>query len=494
MSYKVLLIDDNRQASAALSRMLREAHLEVLLMRAEDSVAEKLDSHRPHLLLICAERGSQNGIAICRGIREHERFSIIPIMMVSEVHEEAILLEGYRAGAEDYISMDLPGDVLVEKVFSLLRIRAMYDKLKELDLLKDEFLSSVSHELRTPLAIVRENVALVHDGVLGPVTKREKDALKNAIRGIDRLTGIVGDLLDMSQLQAGSLDISRSETDLIPILDEVYQAFSLSASANQIEFKRAYPSALPVLLADGKRIRQVFVNLLGNAFKFTPRGGAIALEASETTGGIHIAVRDTGPGIPREALKHLFDRFFRLNALGPHHRDVAGSGIGLNICRNLVDAHGGKIWAESEVGKGSAFHVVLPFKEELKARSQHYVLQELRLAEDNQWECAAIVVELLSMANAGSREKVRDALIGAAKEIATRSSDLVLRLEEDRIAVFLHKTSRSGAAWVEGRIKEALSSLCQLNPGWPDLRFRTLCFPEDAKDPEAFYALLVAPL
>lgn len=223
------------------------------------------------------------------------------------------------------------------------------------------FYHTVSHEIKTPLTAAREFVSLVLEGLAGPVTETQTEYLTTAQESCDQMRFCINDLLDSTRLDTGKMSIQAQPAQLGATVERVAMMLVPAATAKGIRLERQIASNLPELLLDECRITQVVSNLLNNAIKFTPEGGqitVIAREASGQPGGVEVKVVDSGCGIPREHLARVFDRLYQVR--GDDVSQGKGLGLGLHICQELVHLHGGRIWAESEVGKGSEFTFVLP--------------------------------------------------------------------------------------------------------------------------------------
>jgi signal transduction histidine kinase len=231
--------------------------------------------------------------------------------------------------------------------------------LEEADRVKREFLSYVTHELRTPLTAMKMSV----DTLLASLRPEEEDGarvrlLRNIARNTDYLNRLIDDLLNMTRLQSGMLRLRRERVEpRDAILDGVESVRSL-AEAKRQHLRTELPPSLPPLRADKTRLRQILVNLLVNASVNTRRRGIITVRAEEQDNSLVISVSDTGPGIPKEEQKRIFERFYRSSRARRAHR--AGLGLGLPIARALIELHGGRIWVDSEPGKGSTFSISLP--------------------------------------------------------------------------------------------------------------------------------------
>jgi PAS domain S-box-containing protein len=232
------------------------------------------------------------------------------------------------------------------------------ERLLKLSDMKSEFISVVSHELRTPLTSIKNAVTLVNSEKTGQLNANQSKFMSMAERNIDRLTRLVNDLLDLSRMEAGKMQLNFEQLDLISILQRAAETFEPRAEAKSITFERAIEGSLPFLHADSDRIDQILANLLDNAVKFTPKGGRITLSARRTAEMVEVSVADTGPGLSAENRKHIFEQFYQTE--DTLTRKTGGSGLGLSIVKQLIEAHKGKISVESEEGQGARFIFILP--------------------------------------------------------------------------------------------------------------------------------------
>jgi PAS domain S-box-containing protein len=228
----------------------------------------------------------------------------------------------------------------------------LYEEARSAIAARDEMLAVVSHDLRSPLNTIRMCAAMLDED---PTPDRARQVAGMVERAVDQMDGLIADLLDVSRVEAGGFTLSPSEMDPVPLLEEAYRLSEGTAEANDLQIVPEVPPELPPVRADGKRVMQVLTNLLSNAVKFTPEGGRIVLRAAPEGDAVRITVADNGRGIPREDLPRLFDRFWRGGG-----KEGAGAGLGLAICKGIVEAHGGRIWVESSDGEGTAFHFTLP--------------------------------------------------------------------------------------------------------------------------------------
>jgi len=244
------------------------------------------------------------------------------------------------------------------------QLKEAYDQLKEADRLKDEIIQNVSHELRTPLAFIKGYVELLKSGELGPMTPEQARSLEIVARRTDHLTRLVNDFITLQVVSWETLNLQ--EVDLGRLARTVVEDCRSAASQNGIEVKEDIPADLPPVMADPDRIAQVLDNLLANAIKFSPQGGAIVVRVREVGDWLRTEVSDTGIGIPPDKLSRVFERFYQVD--GTSRRRFGGTGLGLAIVKQIVEAHGGEVGVESTVGKGSTFYFTLPKGDQGRSR------------------------------------------------------------------------------------------------------------------------------
>jgi signal transduction histidine kinase len=258
----------------------------------------------------------------------------------------------------------------------LFQEAAKVEAFRKVDQLKSELLSTVSHELRTPLAsikgyassLLREDVEWDHD------TSRE--FLQIIDEEADRLTGLIEDLLQMSEIEAGVLRVDKQPAKVAKLAQKVVKKVRPQARNHTISVSTS--SDVPETMADPRRIEQVLHNLVVNAIKYSPEGTTVLVRVERRGPDVLVSVRDQGIGIPPEHQDHVFERFYRVD--GTLARETRGSGLGLPICRGLVEAHGGKIWVESTANKGSSFYFTVPI-----------VVPDVQSADQDETETLAVV-------------------------------------------------------------------------------------------------------
>jgi len=237
-----------------------------------------------------------------------------------------------------------------------IRFNQMAEKLNQVEAMRRRLIGDVSHELRTPLTAIKGSMEGLIDGILPPTQETYQQIHAEA----DRLNRLVDDLQELSRVEARAYELDIHPLDVSSLVQTVTKRLTPQAKSKHISLNLELPSDLPQVLADENRTVQILTNLVGNAIQYTPEAGEVTIAAKPMNNEVQISVRDTGLGIPPEHLSPIFDRFYRVDK-SRSRQSGGGSGIGLTIARALVEAHGGRIWAESVgEGQGSTFKFTLP--------------------------------------------------------------------------------------------------------------------------------------
>jgi signal transduction histidine kinase len=231
-----------------------------------------------------------------------------------------------------------------------------YAELQKVDQLKDELVQNVSHELRTPLTFIKGYIDLLLEGDMGQINEKQRMSLAIVSEKTNAITRLVSDIMFLQQIEHESLQLAN--VDLADLAYKAVQGSRTATATAHITLQEIIPPDLPPVRADRDRINQVFDNLIGNAIKFSPEGGIITVQVQEVDEKLQVSVSDSGIGIPEDKLGRVFERFYQVD--GSATRKFGGAGLGLAIVRRIVEAHGGRIWVESQVGRGSTFSFTLP--------------------------------------------------------------------------------------------------------------------------------------
>jgi signal transduction histidine kinase len=357
----VLLVDDRPENLLALEGVLKPLGARLVKARSGEDALLHLLRETFAVILLDVQMPRLDGLQTAELIKQREQTRHIPIIFITALSREtAYVFKGYEQGAVDYLLKPIDPEILRAKVrvFCDLFVRGEQIRKRAFENdAKDVFLADVVHELKTPLAAAKAQAQLA----LHQLGERRTDAgtaraLRLISQQIDRLNRLVGDLLEASSLESGTLELQPTEFDLSAVLEEMRNRMQPLGDRHPIRVNA--PEPLPIV-ADKDRVEQVIVNLLSNAIRYSPEGGPIDVTAQEARPVVHVTIRDCGLGIPKQHQQLVFERFGRA-----HGSAFGGLGLGLAISKGIVERHGGRIWLESSgtPGEGSVFHFELPLR------------------------------------------------------------------------------------------------------------------------------------
>lgn len=261
------------------------------------------------------------------------------------------------ANAILFVLFCIGGILLIRSVFREIEIRKEIEKLSQA---KTEFLSIASHQLRTPLSAIKGYLSMILEGIYGMVPERMRKPLENVYLSSERLIRLVNDLLAASRIEAGKVEMQFEEVNVVELIEQVIEEIKIKAEEKGLYLQFEKPKNLPKIKVDKEKIRQVILNLIDNAIRYTKEGG-VKVVAEIVKKNLRIAVKDTGEGLTKEEISRLFESFSRGSAGQKYWTE--GTGLGLYIAKKLIELHKGKIWAESPgKGQGSTFYIELPIQ------------------------------------------------------------------------------------------------------------------------------------
>lgn len=377
---RIWLVDDSPLEREIARRLLAEQY-EVEVFVDGPPVIERLASgERPDVLVLDWHMPQMSGLEVCRFLRERFDEASLPILVLTATGGQDDLLEGLAAGANDFVTKAFDPAELRARVGTLARARLLHDSLKKTELAtrrareaadeanraKDVFLATVSHELRTPLNSILGWARLLSEGTL------DRETLSRGLATIQRNAQIqvqlIEDILDTTRAISGKLHLELATLDLAQVARAAFDAIKPSADAKQLELSLSLPEAGLRIRGDSDRLQQAIGNLLANAVKFTPSGGRVRVELSHSEHAVSVSVHDSGKGIAKQFLPHVFDRFRQEDDAAA--RRHSGLGLGLALVRHIVAAHGGSVAAQSEgEGRGASFTITLPSDERRRSQS-----------------------------------------------------------------------------------------------------------------------------
>jgi len=294
---------------------------------------------------------------------------LAPLMRGEEIIG-ALVVRRKMPGAFPQNTVELMKTFAAQSVLAIQNARLfneIADKGRELEIAsrhKSQFLANMSHELRTPLNAILGYTELILDDIYGEAPTKMRAVLERVQTNGKHLLGLINDVLDLSKIEAGQLTLSLNDYSIGDMVQGVYTAVEPLAASKKLKFTIEVPPGLPPARGDDRRLRQVLLNLVGNAIKFTD-AGEVAVKAAAADGGYTIAVRDTGPGIAAEDQRKIFEEFQQAD--NSQTKAKGGTGLGLAIAKRIVEMHGGRLWVESSPGQGATFSFTVPLQVEREA-------------------------------------------------------------------------------------------------------------------------------
>ncbi|MGA3234939.1 MAG: PAS domain S-box protein [Bryobacteraceae bacterium] len=351
--------------NAAAERLSGYSRAELLGQPMEILTPEELRgrhaTHRANYWARPAVRSMGSGLDLhlqCKsGARVPVEISLSPVNYEGEMRVTAIIRDITERQRAERQLRQMQDDFTAELTEANRQLEMRNREVERANRLKTEFVASMSHELRTPLHTIIGFAELLAEELEGPLNEKQKRFAAFIHKDSLHLLELINDILDLSRIEAGRLDLRLGAFDMLEAVDEVMTTIRPQAVAKSLELEAAVPARV-ALYADRVRFKEVLYNLLSNAVKFTHEGGRILVEAAIEDGVAEISVSDTGVGIPAAEHAPVFDKFYQAGSTTRGLKE--GTGLGLAIAKQLVEAHGGKIWLESEPGKGSRFAFTMP--------------------------------------------------------------------------------------------------------------------------------------
>lgn len=378
---RIFLIDDSATDREIIEEILKSIEdFDIELETAQTAVEglEKVAQDKFDLIILDYRMPGISGIDFMNELNE-KRLDV-PVIMVTGAGDETIAVESMKLGAYDYIVKDdaFKGGLspVIQRTLQrhqerkererleaetkeyAEKLKKANQELEKLSQLKSDFVSMVSHELRTPLATIKQGIFLVLNEVQGKINEKQKRVLKVSNDNIDRLLRLINDLLDISKIEAGKIELKKALIDLASLVKDTCARWKLESDQKQQSLQVYMPESPMNVSIDPDRIIEVLGNLISNAIKYTPKKGKIRVELKDKGEQVDVSVSDTGMGIAKEDLPKVFSKFQQFNRMaGP---GTQGTGLGLAITKDLIQMHGGSIKVESELDKGSKFTFSLP--------------------------------------------------------------------------------------------------------------------------------------
>ena len=392
---RILVVDDTPEIRELLQIHLEAAGYQVLVAGNGQEALAAVAALAPDLILLDVVMPVVDGYEVCRRLKADEETAFIPIVMLTALQDLTHRLRGIELGADDFLSKPFNHLELLTRVRSLLRVKGLHDQvvatnrlleqrvaertaaleqaladLKEMDRLKSEFLSNISHELRTPLTPIKGYLPVLLREEFGPLTSSQRRVLGRIAQSADRLHRLIDDLLTFMHWESGEIGLALGGASVAKVVEEALARAAAGVEEKGVEVTTEIAADLPQIRADAAALARALGHLVENAVKFTPKGGHVTVTArlvqpSPLPPGppaprqfVELAVRDTGIGIPSEAIPRIFERFYQVDSSST--RQHGGTGLGLAIVKRILDAHAAPIAVQSLPGQGTTFSIRLP--------------------------------------------------------------------------------------------------------------------------------------
>jgi len=357
---RILVVDDVAKNLQVVGTMLRNEGYEVMPATGGAQALDRVQAEPPDLILLDLMMPDMDGLEVCQRLKSDSSTAQIPVIFLTASNEMEHLVKGFSVGAVDYITKPFNAPELLARVRTHLELQHARRRLREMNEEKNEFMGIAAHDLRSPLNAVRGYAELMlEEPAMEP---QERTELLARIReGAERMAAMVQNLLDANRIERGEMQPELAATDLGEIIHSVVEAQRPRAAAKRQSLHLEREPTPATAVVDPRLVEQVLENLISNAVKYSPPGKSIVVRLQRATGAIRCEVKDDGPGLSPEDQKKLFGKFARLST-----RPTGGessTGLGLSIVKKMVEAMNGKVWCESEPGRGATFVVDLPTTE-----------------------------------------------------------------------------------------------------------------------------------
>jgi signal transduction histidine kinase len=362
---RVLVVDDDARNRRLLSDILTARGHEVIEAAGGEEGLEAAATHNPDVILLDIMMPGMDGFRVCEELRSRPETSAISIIFITALVDRKDRLKGIDLGANDYLAKPIDSRDVVLRVRNAVRMKKLFDQLRQanedlrkLEELRDKLVRWIVHDMKAPMGGISGHLELLLMDAEDRLTAEQVDYVREALSSTQRLLQMANLLLDISRLEENRMPLDVKPADLVKIAAEA--ASELAGLAKEKDVEIVMPSGTAVAPADSPTIRRVIENLLDNGIRCIQRGGKITLRAEGESGVLQFEVEDNGPGIPVQYHEKIFEKFGQVEMRD--ERKLYSTGLGLNFCKLVVEAHGGAIGVRSEEDKGSVFWFTLPLE------------------------------------------------------------------------------------------------------------------------------------
>jgi len=362
----ILMVDDNPANLQVLTSMLKQSGWRPRPVTSGQLGLQAARKEPPDLVLLDVNMPEMNGYEVCKQLKADARLADIPVIFVSALGETMDKVRGFSVGGVDYITKPFQLDEVKARVTTHLELRrqrrelqASYEKLRESERLRDSLVHMIVHDLRSPLTAISAYLELFGQAAKEKLGAETQEDVANAFHATRSMIRMINGILDVSKMEAQMMKLDLRECDLVQVVGNSLDDLESLVGARRLAFER--PAAPAGVLADHEIVSRIVQNLLANALRFTPADGEVRVGVVVEAEHVRVFVADTGPGIPPDFHESIFDKFVQVDGSAlPRNRST---GLGLAFCKMAVEAHGGRIGVDSELGKGSNFWFTLPYRQ-----------------------------------------------------------------------------------------------------------------------------------
>lgn len=382
--YLISTLDENKHLNYRVSSGFSDKEISTVQSHLEKNIPDLIRLLQKKQIISSVKKDIPEDYSLYAKIFKVRHFVLTPILTQKEVM--GIVFAGNQSDAfpftegdeelisilSDQISQAVNNARLFEEVYlsrqkleltvqeRTKQLSSALDEVNKISKMKSEFISAVSHELRTPLTSIKGYAAILMTGKLGVIPDKVKERLEKINSHSDNLIKLINNLLDIARIESGQAEMKFTQSELPPMVEIIHDLLTPQLKEKNITFISQFEDNLPRVTMDTNQIERVFINLIGNAIKFTPEKGTIAVKIKADSKEATVSINDTGIGIKKEDVINLFNEFYRVeNAI---NQNVKGSGLGLSLVKKIIEAHNGEIGLTSEVNKGTTFHFTIPIK------------------------------------------------------------------------------------------------------------------------------------
>ncbi|AVK47438.1 hypothetical protein AXY43_05030 [Clostridium sp. MF28] len=363
----ILIVDDNPNNIQVVATIISENGYELGIAMNAIEAYKFLEENIPELILLDVDMPEIDGFEVCSTLKKSSKYKDIPIIFLTVQDEKDDIVKAFDLGAVDYVTKPFNRKELVSRVRTHISLKKTKDELnkKNLELertleMKDEFLSIISHEFRTPLNVISSAIQAMNYICCNELSDKAKKYLRMIRQNTFRQLRLVNNLLDITRINAGRIKINKKNVDIVFLTKSIIESIYTYVALKSIDVTFVSLIEKKIIGIDDEKYERILLNLLSNATKFTPEGKPIIVTLSSINDKICIEVKDKGIGIPEDKANIIFERFGQVDS--SLSRQAEGAGIGLSLVKKFVESLGGSISVKSELGKGSAFTILLPSK------------------------------------------------------------------------------------------------------------------------------------